>query len=572
MSCKKKSIWEFLFCMMISVLLFAVIYKCMPIIFSTNDDRMIMEIVSGKFSGKPESYGIQMTFGLTWLMSRLYAIAGNLQWYVIILMSAQIFSFGTILYRLQSFQKNTVRKIEVIALAILVYLVLWSDVFTAMTYTSTAGFVGLAALFWYGSSKTNWKNLLMTAFLANLSFSIRPNIFYMLLPLAGIIYLWKIIWKEKKRKLTIWAPFLMLSITAVLFMTDACAYSVDGWKEFRTFFDQRTTIYDYYHYLPYTENKELYDSCGITEEEFYMLKIYDYTLLGDLPKEFFPKYIDAYQKYEKEQGITFFTKALDGVKDFSKNVFSNGYGTANTILFIVSIVLLVYLFIKKEWALFIYLAVQYLSVIVLWQYFTYWGRAIGRIQVTMSLLLLSVILNVCMELHPIKLPELKWQCIGKTMIFAVLLIFAAKTMKGTYYYNIQKVYEFQDIEEIRRFCSENPDNLYFMDIMTMVGLDGQATIQNEGVEKISYHLLGDWLAYCPLYDKKLRDAGIDNVKEAVCSENAYTIILNAYQLQRFEEYMGNDYVTEWTKSISGANERLYPVYRNLAVQNTENKE
>lgn len=66
---------------------------------------MIMEIVSGKFSGKPESYGIQMTYGLTWLMSRLYTIAGNLQWYVIILIGAQVFSFGTILYRLQSFQK-----------------------------------------------------------------------------------------------------------------------------------------------------------------------------------------------------------------------------------------------------------------------------------------------------------------------------------------------------------------------------------------------------------------------------------------------------------------------------------
>ena len=66
--------------------------------------------------------------------------------------------------------------------AIGVFLGIWIKVYVQLTYTTTAAFVGLAAMFWYATSETNWKNILVTALLANLAFCIRPNIFYMLLP------------------------------------------------------------------------------------------------------------------------------------------------------------------------------------------------------------------------------------------------------------------------------------------------------------------------------------------------------------------------------------------------------
>ena len=66
---KNRKVLEFAGSMFLSVLVFLVIYKFIPIVYSTNDDRMIAEIVSGQFSGKPESYGIQMTYGFTWFLS-----------------------------------------------------------------------------------------------------------------------------------------------------------------------------------------------------------------------------------------------------------------------------------------------------------------------------------------------------------------------------------------------------------------------------------------------------------------------------------------------------------------------
>ena len=287
----KRKALEFAGCMILSAVLLFIIYNFIPIVYSTNDDRMIAEIVSGQFTGKPEAYGIQMTYGFTWFLSVLYKIAGSFNWYGIALIGAQIVSFGAILYRLQSFTEKWFQKIVMVLLAVGAFLAVWMKVYVQLTYTTPAAFVGLAAIFWYATSKTDWKNILMTGILANIAFSIRPNIFYMLIPATGLVYLWKLIGKKDLKKLTIGAPFVILAVTAVLFAVNAGAYAKTGWKEFYDFFDVRTNVYDYYDLLPYNEYQELYEPYGISEEEFNMMRVYNYTVLDDLPKEFFPEYL-----------------------------------------------------------------------------------------------------------------------------------------------------------------------------------------------------------------------------------------------------------------------------------------
>ena len=220
---KNRKIFEFAGSMLLSAMVFLIIYKFIPIVYSTNDDRMIAEIVSGQFTGKPESYGIQMTYGFTWFLSKLYEIARGLNWYGILLIGTQIFSFGTVLYRLQSFSEKCLTKITVLLTAIFLYVILWLKVYVQLTYTTTAAFVGMAAIFWYATSKTNWKNILMAVILANIAFCIRPNVFYLFVPATGLVYLWKLIGKKDLKKGTIAAPFVILTVTAVLFVINASA-------------------------------------------------------------------------------------------------------------------------------------------------------------------------------------------------------------------------------------------------------------------------------------------------------------------------------------------------------------
>ena len=558
----KRKMIEFAGSMLLSALLFLVIYKFIPIVYSTNDDRMIAEIVSGQFTGKPESYGIQMTYGFTWFLSKLYEVARNFNWYGIVLIGVQMFSLGTVLYRLQSFKEKWFEKFYLLAIAMILYVALWLKVYVQLTYTTTAAFVGMAAIFWYASSKNDWKNILMTILLANIAFSIRPNVFYMFVPATGLAYLWKLIGKKDLKKLTICGPFMVLAVTAILFVVNAAAYSKEGWKEFRDFFDVRTNVYDYYDLLPYGEYPELYEPYGISEEEFNMMRVYNYTVLGDLPKEFFPEYIEACKAMEKEQGIDFVSKSVDAVKIFVRDLLGNEYGEENTLLFLAAAILLVLLIFTKQYVLAIYLAIQSVVVCGVWLYFTYWGRAIERIQVTMSLIFLAIILHGLCEL---------WMadclCNRNTVGKKIALLFGLATVaivvvgevKSYRYENIEKTYWYNDVQTIKEYCANDPDRLYYMDIATMTELYGKCTIKNTEPAYINYISLGDWSAYCPHYEEKLKNHGVENVAETITDENTYVIMLHNYQLKCMKEYLNVE--EEWTETIFGANEVAYAVYQ-----------
>ena len=562
----KKKLLEFAGSMFLSAILFLIIYKFIPIVYSTNDDRMIAEIVSGQFTGKPESYGIQMTYGFTWFLSKLYELAGSFNWYGIVLIGVQIVSFGAVLYRLQSIEKKWTKKLYVLVLAVLIYVALWLKVFVQLTYTTTAAFVGMAAIFWYATSKSNWKNVLMAVVLANIAFCIRPNIFYMFVPATGLVYLWKLIGKKDLKKLTIAAPFMILAVTAVLFVVNASAYSKEGWKEFREFFDMRTDVYDYYDLLPYNEYPELYEPYGISEEEFNMMRVYNYTVLGDLPKEFFPEYLEACKAMEKEQGISFASKCIEAVKIFVKDIFSNNYGDENSVVFLIALFFFVILICIKKYALAIYLAIQSGVICLVWLYFTYWGRAIERIQVTMSLIFLAVILHVILELAEMKVCETtedkkehKKQMLGTVLSFISFGLIALMNFNFLRHDNIAKAYWYDDVRKIKEYCAEDSDRLYYMDIATMTELYGNCTLKNKEPEYINYISLGDWTAYCPHYEEKLKNHDVEDVAASVADDNTYVIMLHNYQLKCMKEYLGVE--EEWVETIFGANDVPYAVYQ-----------
>lgn len=556
---EKRKLLEFVGSMLLSALLFLVIYKLIPIVYSTNDDRMIAEIVSGQFTGKPESYGIQMTYGFTWFLSKLYEAAGNFNWYGIVLIGVQMFSLGTIFYRLQSFSDQWLRKLQVLLLAICLYVALWLKVYVQLTYTTTAAFVGMAAVFWYAASKTQWKNIWMAVILANLAFCIRPNIFYMFVPATGLVYLWKLIGKKDVKKLTIGAPFIILAVTAVLFVINAAAYSKEGWKEFRDFFDVRTNVYDYYDLLPYQEYPELYEPYGISEEEFNMMRVYNYTVLGDLPKEFFPQYLEACKQMEQQQGITFVSKSVEAVKIFVKDVLTNGYGDANSFLFVCAALLLVILIALKKYALAIYLGMQSAVICGVWLYFTYWGRAIERIQVTMSLIFLAVLLQVLCELELWQEEKDQRKVMISGLSVLVFGLIAFTNGQRLRYDNIAKTHWYNDVETIKEYCAQDPDRLYYMDIATMTELYGKCTIKLTEPDYINYISMGDWSAYCPHYEEKLKNHGVENIADSITEENTYVIMLHNYQLKCMKEYLNVE--EEWVETIFGADEVPYAVYQ-----------
>ena len=560
MNQKQRKVMEFAGSLFLSLAAFLLIYKWIPVVYSTNDDRMIAEIVSGKFTGTPESYGIQMTYGYTWFLSQLYRWMGSFNWYGILLIGVQIFSFGAVLYRLQSFCERFRDKAVLLLTVVGVYLAAYLKVYVQLTYTTTAAFVGFAAIFWYASSKTDWKNILMTGLLANIAFCIRPNVFYLLLPATGLIYLWKLMDRKDHKKLKVAAPFLILAVTLGLFLTDHAAYEKDGWKEFREFFQLRTDVYDYYDLLSFEEYPELYEPYGITKEEYNLLRIYDYTVLGNLPKEFFPEYLEAVKAMEAKEGNAFLNRMKHAVTEFGEGVFTNAYGIQNTLLWIIAVAMTVIFFRRRQFFYGWYLACQLLVSAAMWLYFTYWDRAIERIQVTMSLIFLAVVLHAACELKKIRRPKNRlWKKYVQIPVLVGIFLLAGMNFRNYRYENIAKAKWYEDVESIEAYCAKDPERLYYMDVATLTELYGRCTIRNTGEKYLNYLCLGDWTAYCPHYEEKRKNHGVENVAETLKDENTYVIILHNYQLQCLKDYLKAG--ESWVETIWGANETMYGIYQ-----------
>ena len=265
---------------------------------------------------------------------------------------------------------------------------------------------------------------------------------------------------------------------------------------------------------------------------------------------------------EKEQGITFVTKSIDAIKIFVKDLFSNTYGTGNTLLFAIAGMLLIGLIWKKSYPLAIYLGVQSAAICVLWLYFTYWGRAIERIQMTMSLIFLAVILHVLFEMKELGIWDKKLTAAQKIVYVLFALTYMVTAVNNFTYYrhdNIAKTNWYNDVQTIKEYCAQEPDRLYYMDIATMTELYGKFTIKNTEPDYINYISLGDWSAYCPHYEEKLARHGVENIAETITDKNTYVIMLYNYQLQCLKDYLG--VTEEWTETIFGSGGTAYAVYQ-----------
>ena len=150
-----------------------------------------------------------------------------------------------------------------------------------LQYTVTAGMLAGAAIFWVVTAKG--KERFWALLLYWLSFCLRPEMALLCLPLAGAggLCIWgrekQIFSKESLRHYLGLFAALVIGM-GVFYGLDVLAYSDPDWKDFRQFFDERTTLYDYHldFVEQYDENREAYEETGVSRTLQEMLKNYNF--------------------------------------------------------------------------------------------------------------------------------------------------------------------------------------------------------------------------------------------------------------------------------------------------------
>ena len=218
-----------------------------------NDDEFFEQLVSGSFTGNPESFthiapaSPQWFFGF--LISRLYLINNNVSWYYLFLSFAVLTSLLCINYLV--WINNLIQPIYKFSIFLINFYALFWFV-SSPTYTSASFFVAFAGIYIYINKLVNRSNgiklELISSFFLILSVSIRTESFF-----AAVILLFPILiyflviyqdnYKKKIRSISALTLPVFL-IVLINYSADNYYFSKPEWKIYQDFNNARYKIQD----------------------------------------------------------------------------------------------------------------------------------------------------------------------------------------------------------------------------------------------------------------------------------------------------------------------------------------
>lgn len=506
-----------------------------------NDDWGMYSILSGAYTGTPDAHVMFFLYPLSWLLSKLYSLCSFIPWYGLFQHGVQIGSLFTVYRRTLRIRKKHDPEKFLLPVACTTFLLLFFiinlNVLSEAQYTTTAGLAATAALFCFitartGQSKSGFfRDNIPTFLLSWIAFSMRQNIFYLCLPMAGMLWLAKWILSRRNRhedtafKLLGFALILGLGM-GILWGINAAAYASPEWSDFRKINHYRERVGDFYTWPEYEECKDDLNALGI-DEESYLYRRSGAPYIGhDMTVSDWEDMHRIARKYYL---------ARTSLKDRLKrtviglvNVFfyEDGMQPANLLAGLLLLLTPVYiLFERNGQALFVYLMYLF-GRTVSWCYVLYEGRFPKRIVqplITADFLILFAILLAFNLLRPNSIRK-------SAATLAIVLPLSVFSLHVTRV-NVQENYRVhqETWEGLKDYCFSHPDNFYIWTYNsgTLEHFCEMSFAMDQGVYQ--NFLYTNWGVVCnPNTQKKLSDQGIGSFgQDLVDSNHVYFILQEA---------------------------------------------
>lgn len=131
----------------ITVILFALLFQCFDVLYYANDDVMIQDILSGRFSGQSSSMTVYFNQPLSFLLSGFYALQPSIPWFGFFQIACYGLCLTMVMAKLISGKEKWWNKVIRISGVITLFLMLLGRQMIMPTYTVTAAVVGATAIF-----------------------------------------------------------------------------------------------------------------------------------------------------------------------------------------------------------------------------------------------------------------------------------------------------------------------------------------------------------------------------------------------------------------------------------------
>lgn len=581
--------------------------------FDMNDDTMMRDIMSGVYSGTPDGHNMQTLYPLGALLALCYQIYGSFPWYGAFLFLCQFGCFFLVGVRLCTLtdifcRQKFAGKLSCLLLLVLFQWGIWLSHMVNVQYTITCGMlVGAAvflfltmpegALFGKDTSPLSVKAFLQKSlpalFLVLLAFHLRSEMALLTLPFLGLsgIFCW---WEDgpvfaKKNLQKYGGLFLLLLAGMGLSLgADSLAYGGE-WRTFRQFFNDRTTIYDFYpEVLPKETLDEDLEKLGVSFGAQILLANYNFGLDERIDAQMLSD-VAAYAKEhvggERDWGAVFKEK----LRLYCYRSIHTGDAPYNFLVIlgygvnIIAIAILMRQDVRRLLSAAIRLCLIFLVRSALWMFVLMRGRDPERI--THPLYLVEFCLLAGLFLSYLWRKAANDSAVSRRGNFAAgrnILLGAAAALLLLSVWGLWKGFPAVQADQVRRqeagreweaidtYCRAHPDTFYFEDVYSTVAFSGKL-LEWRDHTLANYDIAGGWMCKSPLYPKKLAAFGIEAAADALAEGQADFIMSHEEESLRGLSWMEVPYTEKGMAVYIEKYDEIgesYSVYQVIPVSET----
>lgn len=516
------------------VLLWILLALCFDFTYALNDDTALKDILSGTYTGVPEAHDIQMLYPLSFVISFLYRLIPGVPWFGVFLCLAQFGAVCVIASAVPQYRGSAF----VIALS---FLLLFSTELVFIQYTVTSGFLMAAAMVRFytvsGDDTSFFRHHIPAILLVVCAFMLRTEMALFLLPFFFLAVLFR--WMKENSFFSrqnvihyVGLPMILLGCMALSVAADRVAYGSEEWQTFRQFFDDRTSVYDFYGIPDYEQNRAFYESIGIDETQYELLVNYNFDLDPAIDAQVMHEIAEYAASHQEESfGRRLYLSVYEYVYRFT-----HGQELCFDLLVVFGYFLLFQIAVRRRKPVLLGKLFLLFSLrSALWLFLLFRGRAPERITHPLYLmeLLLLVLLWWCDMPETLSRQDSldgraavrRYRFAQYTMgiLMGLLLICCGAVMiRKTVDEAGRREQINTEWQEVKQYCRQHPHVFYYFDVYSTVAYSEKLFSDTDPSYR-NFDLLGGWIAKSPLAEAKRSCMGMDTADRALLSGQAHFI-------------------------------------------------
>ncbi|MCM1121611.1 MAG: hypothetical protein NC416_03420 [Eubacterium sp.] len=523
--------------------LFVVLFYLIEILWikpvdGINDDWGMYSALSGAYLGYPEAHVLFFLYPLSWLLSKLYTLCSFIPWFGIFQHAVQIAALYAIYRRsLQIWYRHDSPDKPwkpALTLTCILFFLVDLNVISEAQYTTTAGLAAAAAVFCFITAKISspaasfLKSCIPAFLFAWTAYSMRQNIFYLMLPMAGTLWLskWLIAYRNNyvgtARKLLGFALILLTGM-GILYGLNAAAYSEQKWADFRQINHYRERVGDFYTWPEYEECADALTELGIDEEAYayrrggapyigYGMTAEDWKQMHDIARDCYLARTNTAARLKnivKGSIFVFF--------------YEDGMQPANVLVLFLMLVTLLLILAQRNYSALLVYVLYWTGRMVSWGYVLYEGRFPKRIIQPLITMDYVVLFGIILSFNLLKAGRARRYAVILPVVF--LLSAASMLMTKNNIYANYRIHQ-DTWEELKAYCHSHPDNLY-------IWTYSSGTLENYcespfdmTLDTYNNFIYTNWGVACnPNTKAKLAQYGVENFgQDLIDSDHTYFIL------------------------------------------------